>query len=373
YSTPFCRGRLIKPVLEGLGWLAGTVLLWRVPRCQGDGVGPERASVVIPARDEEGNLARLLASLAAQDPPPGEVVVADDHSSDGTAAVARRWGATVVTCPPLPAGWTGKTWACWTGAEAATGDPLVFLDADTELAPGGLGRVVTEHRRRGGLVSVQPFHVAVRPYEALSAYFNVVAMMGVEGFTPLRSHRPAGAFGPCLVCSRADYLAAGGHRAVAAEVVEDVALARRFTGAGLPVTCLGGAGTIRFRMYGEGLGQLVEGWTKNFAAGAGSTRLLTLALVSAWIAGSASAAWQVVAVLGRERPRRSPAAAAYLAFAVQLRWMLRRIGRFGWWPAVLYPLPLAFFNAVFARSLLQTYLRGRVRWRGRVVPVRPVR
>ncbi|HVE45175.1 MAG TPA: glycosyltransferase [Acidimicrobiales bacterium] len=428
--------------LELVRWLAGTWLLWRIRTCGVDTDDPPnrhldlagRAAmdegeglvvVVIPARDEEERLPRLLESLAVQDPRPAQVIVVDDASRDATAEVARSAGATVVAAGPLPAGWTGKSWACATGAEvagavaasrgdspagavaasrgddragavaasrgenpggagtetASTAAPphhearpalsavhatLVFLDADTTLAAGGLSRLLGEHRRRGGLVSVQPFHVMERPYEALSAFFNLVSMMGVGAFTPRRNARPAGAFGPCLVSSTADYAATGGHAHpdVRGRVVEDVALAQRFAGAGLPVSVLGGRGTISFRMYPRGLSQLVEGWTKNFATGASSTRPFTFVLISLWLSGCISAAWYM--------PAPAPLV-VYLAYTGQLAWMLRRIGRFGWWPVLLYPVPLAFFLVVFARSLVLTHLRGEVRWRGRTISTRSPR
>lgn len=374
--------------MQVLGWLAGTWLLWRVPRCrppledeQGS-VVPGGVSVVIPARDEEETLPRLLASLRAQEPAPRQVVVADDHSSDATARVAADGEATVVACDPLPRGWTGKSWACWTGAKSTDGATLVFLDADTELEKGALARVVDEHRRRGGLVSVQPFHRTERPYEAFSAFFNLVSMMGVEAFTPLSGRRSStGAFGPCLMCSRDDYLRAGGHQAVAGDVVEDVALARRFAAAGLPVTCLGGRGTISFRMYPGGPAQLVEGWTKNFAAGAGATRPVTFVMVSAWLAGCITTGAGLATALPRLRRRHRHrhgrgggiprVAGGYLAYALQLRWMLRRVGTFGWWPAAVYPAPLAGFLALFARSLVLTGVRREVSWKGRMVATGP--
>lgn len=355
--------------LEALRWGAGTWLLWRIATCAEGAGRAGGGTVVIPARDEEENLPRLLKSLADLNPRPAGVIVVDDGSRDATAEVARSVGATVVAAGPLPAGWTGKSWACAKGAEAAGGPragTLVFLDADTFLAPGGLSRILAEHDRRGGLVSVQPFHATERPYEALSAFFNLVSMMGVGAFTPRRHARPTGAFGPCLVCSTADYATAGGHAHpdVRRRVVEDVALAQRFAGVGLPVSVLAGRGTIAFRMYPGGIRQLVEGWTKNFATGATSTRPLTFVLISLWLSGCISAAWSLPA----------PAAAAvYLAYAGQLAWMLRRIGRFGWWPALLYPIPLAFFLVLFARSLVLTHLRGEVRWRGRTISTRSSR
>lgn len=366
--------------LESLRWLVGVWLLWSIPRCRaaadslaaGGGGSADLtgdAAVVVPARDEEATLPCLLASLAAQARAPAEVMVVDDWSEDATADVARLAGATVMACDVLPEGWTGKSWACWTGALATTATTLVFLDADTELAPGGLERVLGEHHRRGGLVSVQPFHVMRRPYERLSAFFNLVAMMGVDAFSPRGDRsRPRAAFGPCLVTSRHDYLAVGGHRAVRAEVVEDVALARRYTAAGHPVSCLGGRGSVNFRMYPAGLGQLIEGWSKNFAAGAGAAGPLTVALVSAWLSGCISAVWNLAAASwGFGSMSLSAAGALYAAYAVQLWWMLARVGRFGWWTAGAFPVPLAFFLVVFARSLLLTNVRGGVTWRGRVV------
>ena len=364
----------IRLVLEALRWSAGAWLLWRIPTCRSQAKGAPAASpsVIVPARNEATTLPRLLSSLASQHPPPAEILVVDDDSADGTAAVAKAAGATVVTPGPLPPGWTGKTWACHHGAQAATAPVLVFLDADTELEPGGLERLQSEHDRRGGLVSAAPDHVTERPYERLSAFFNLVAMMGVDAFTPLRKRQPRGAFGPCLVTSADDYRRAGGHEAVKGGVVEDVALAHRYTALGLPVTCLGGRGTVRYRMYPGGLGQLVEGWTKNFAAGAGATRPDTFVLVFVWISGCISAAWYVGAALaGGGSLHLAAAATLYAAYAGQLAWMLRRIGRFGWATAAAYPVPLAFFLGVFSRSLVRTHVRKKVTWRGRSIPTGP--
>ncbi|MGH9282014.1 MAG: glycosyltransferase, partial [Acidimicrobiales bacterium] len=186
-------------------------------------------------------------------------------------------------------------------------------------------------------------------------------------FHPLGRRRPPrGAFGPCLASSRADYEAVGGHRAVRSEVVEDVALAGRFTASGRPVTCLGGRGTIRFRMYPGGPAQLVEGWSKNFAAGAAATRPLTFLLVSLWLSGCISAA---AYPLGWAGVATGAGLALYAAYALQLGWMLRRVGRFGPATAAAYPVPLAFFLAVFARSVVLTRVRKQVTWRGRAVPI----
>ncbi len=359
-----------------LRWLCGCWLLWRVAP-----VGPRRdrtdeleiavvdrppCSIVIPARDEARTLPKLLASLAGERAPDDEVIVVDDASTDGTPAIALEGGARVVVAPPLPPDWTGKNSACWTGAHAATHDVLVFLDADTEVLPGGLDRLLADQRRHGGLLSAQPFHAVRRAYEQLSAFFNVVAMMGIDAFTPLGERRvPSGAFGPVLVTHRADYDRVGGHASVADQILDDVALARRYTEAGLRVTCLGGKGTVRFRMYPDGLRHLLEGWTKNFAGGAAGTRKVSLVLIAAWISLCLEAAWGLGAALLGRAADLGPAALIYAAVAGQVLWMLRRIGTFHPLTAAAYPIALAFFLFVFARSIFEVYVRRRVTWKGR--------
>lgn len=355
-------------ILFLVGWGAGWWLLWRVPlppEAHPDAaLGRTPVSVIVPARDEEAVLPVLLASLAPELGADDELIVVDDHSADATAVSARAGGATVVRAPALPAGWTGKAWACHSGAARATRATLIFLDADTRLEPGGLGRLTAGLAAAGGLYSVQPWHEVHRPHERLAAVFNVVAMMGTTAFTPGRDGRAAvGAFGPCLVTSMADYRRAGGHESVASSVLDDLALADRYRGAALPVTIHEGKGTISFRMYPLGLAQLVEGFTKNFALAAGAVGLATTVLITLWLA-----ALSAPVVLAAAAP--APAAICYAAAAAQMGAHLRRLGSFGARTAVLYPLAVAVFIAVFARSVAATLILGRVRWKGRAVATR---
>lgn len=348
------------------GFVSGCVLFAR-PRRLPPATGRDavRVSVVIPARDEAHALPELLDALAAQDARAAEVTVVDDQSQDATAEVARARGVDVVASEPLPDGWTGKTWACWQGARRATGDVLVFLDADTRPSTALLSRLAAVHARDGGLVSVQPYHRLSRLYECASALPNVVAFMGTGAASLRRGARITGAFGPCLVCSRADYLAAGGHEAVRDAIVEDVALARAFAARGLPVHAYAGRGTIEFRMYPLGARQLVEGWTKNLATGASGTPVLRTFGVALWITAMLTAVIALVASPG------AVTVAWYTAFACQLGLMLRPLGNFGA-TALVYPVAVLAFVALFVRSLVAT-ATNRVRWKGRSVAVRGAR
>jgi 4,4'-diaponeurosporenoate glycosyltransferase len=351
------------------GWLAGALLLWRVRTPVEPVVAGLAASVsvVIPARDEERNLPRLLASLDGQVEPPLEVLVVDDGSVDRTASLARAAGVGVVEAGPPPPGWLGKPWACQQGVTAASGDVLLLLDADTWLAPDGVARLVASHRALAadGLLSVQPFHHVERPYEELSAVCNVVPILASGMAAPGRPRPAVVAFGPCLV-TRADALRrVGGFEAVRAEIVEDAALARAYRGDGRPVACLGGGSTVAFRMYPDGIGTLVEGWTKNLAGGA--ARVAPVALLGAvlWVAAGLSVALDAVT------DPTVPVALAWAAIAAQLWWMLHRLGTFHWLTAVLFPIPLIAFVALFSRSLVLRLAHRPVTWRGRRIDPRP--
>ncbi len=327
-------------------------------------------SVIVPARNEEALLPRLLRSLRDQELAPLEVIVVDDDSSDATAEIAEAFGATVVSGAYLEPGWTGKNWACARGAAIARGEILLFLDADTVAGPELVAAMAAAVRSHGGLVSVQPFHRMERPYERLSALFNVVASMGI-GATSLRNVDVTGAYGPCLAIAAADYERIGGHASIAGEVLDDVALARRVRADGIAVHAFAGHDLIEFRMYPDGVGSLGRGWTKNFAAGAGTTPIGRLVLIAAWISGLIEAGWWTIAGLVTLPVGNSFSVvhgAFAVLFAVQLWVFLRRIGNFGA-TAWFHPIFVAAFLLVFIRSLAAT-LRGEVQWKERAVPTR---
>ncbi len=353
-------------------WLLGFMVLWKIPLLRItdiSGICDTSVSVIIPARNEAKTIGRLLVSLKSQTYRPTEITVVDDHSTDDTKGVALSYGAAAINSKAMPQGWFGKPWACWQGAGAASGDVLVFLDADTQLAPDGLARIVTEHKRAGGLISVQPYHQMKRAYEKLSAFFNIITMAGTGSFSLFAGKFAArGAFGPCLICSREDYFKTGGHSRARHQVLESMGVAGAFREAGLPVSCYGGKGAVLFRMYPDGLGSLTEGFSKGFAEGAGAISFLMLLLLVAWVAGGVSVTRHLIqSALGFGDVPFAFWVCLYGGFSAQIYWMLRRIGNFGPLTSVFYPLPLVFFVLVFFRSLLVKMGLGRVFWKGRQV------
>jgi len=332
-------------------WAGGFLLLPRLRPC-GDGMALESTpslSVIIPARNEAHNLPALLGSLAAQSVRPCEILVVDDGSTDHTAEVARELGARVMASEPLPAGWRGKTWACHQGAQAATGELLCFVDADTWFETGGLARILRGYD--GGAYSVGPWHAVRKPYEQLSLFFNLNMVMGTV---------PGGLFGQMLLVDQESYRHAGGHAAVRGRILENFRFAKQLLATGTAVRSVAGKGVLSFRMYPAGMGDLVAGWTKGFASGSGQTPRGTLLLIVAWMIGLMAA--PIGLLLAGE-----PVwwGLIYLLYAAQVTCFGRRVGAFRWYTALLYPLPLVFFFSVFARSAIRP--GKKVTWKGREI------
>lgn len=356
-------------------WLFGFFFFWRIRypgvALNAASLGPT-VSIIIPARNEAGNIGILIRSLRTQNPAPYEIIVVDDHSSDGTAAAARQEGCAVIQSKPLPEGWNGKPWACIQGAEHSSGDILLFLDADTCMEPGGLHRIVDSYERKKGLLSIQPYHRMQKAYERLAAFFNIITMAGMNAFTLLGDRvKPLGAFGPCLACSRQDYFAAGGHRHenVRMAVLESVALGKAFLASHLSVHCYGGKGSISFRMYPDGFSSLVEGFSKGFATGAGTVSPGSLLLTVCWISGGFAVTRHLVqAGFMLDGAAIFSFSALYVFYVLQIHWMLSRIGNFGIATALFFVIPLIFFFVVFLLSLIRIFILKRVSWKGRIVP-----
>ena len=225
-------------------------------------------SVIIPARNEEDNLASCLESLVTQTGVSFEIIVVNDHSTDRTAEIAKSFSAVrVVDAGPLPDGWTGKNNAVATGARAARGGWLLFTDADTVHLPGSLARALNEaQENQADLLSYSPEQIAVTFWEM--AVLPVVFAELARQYPPSKVSDPkspiAAANGQYLLIKREVYDGIGGHTAVASNILEDVALASIVKSSGHKIRFRYAADAVRTRMY-RNFRQLREGWTKNLA------------------------------------------------------------------------------------------------------------
>ncbi len=235
-----------------------------------------RVSIVLPARNEAVHIAACIRSIRASTWPDLELIVVDDHSTDGTGALARAAAADdarvkVVDAPDLPAGWFGKQWACQSGAAHATGSLLLFTDADTRHAPDLVGRMVRMRERRGAeLLSVAGHQEMGTVWERAvqPSVFTLILTRygGAEAMERATHPRDVVANGQCFMLSRRVYDAIGGHEPVRGFVVEDVMMAQTIQARGDRVSLALGIAQLSTRMY-DGLGSLMKGWGKNMYAG----------------------------------------------------------------------------------------------------------
>jgi glycosyltransferase involved in cell wall biosynthesis len=331
-------------------------------------------SAIVPARDEEASIAVAVESLAAQ-PEITEIIVINDQSTDGTAAELDRLSALypqlrVLQTSALPNGWVGKNYAVSLGAAQATGDWLLFTDADGVHLPGSTAHALADAAATGaGLVSYSPeqemhtwWERALIPfiYARLGQKFSYEAVNDPES-------PAAAANGQYLLIRREDYERIKGHAAVAGEVLEDVALAQLAKQAGIRLHFASGFGIIRVRMY-RTFGAMWQGWTKNLfpligGMSGGTSRAVGRELrgVVPWIPlllllltplHLTLGVLGVVLLAGRH--------AAYAA-------TLRR-NRFPAALAIYYMSAVALYAAVLLTSEWR-YAHGSVSWKGREYPV----
>ena len=323
--------------------------------------GPERVSVLVPMRNEAGTAADCLAAVLAQDGVT-EVLVLDDGSADGTARIARATGARVLAGRPLPAGWLGKPHACQQLADAAdpAADVLVFLDADVRLRPGAIAATVALLGERD-LVCPYPRQVAGTAAERL---VQPLLQWSWLTFLPLRlaerSPRPSlsAANGQLLAVRRAAYERAGGHAAVRADVVEDVALLRAVKRAGGRGGVADGTALAECRMYAS-WPELRDGYTKSLWAAFGSPAR------AAGVAGLLALGY-VVPPLGALLGSKT-GLAGYAAGVMGRALTARRTGGRACPDALAHPVSVAAFGWLTARSL-HAHRAGTLTWKGRRLP-----
>ncbi len=351
--------------------LTGFFILYRVNECRRSdsiSISIPGISIIIPARNEENTLPWLLNSLKSQTLLPDEIIVVDDNSEDRTALVAEEHGARLVSALSLPEGWQGKTWSCYRGAQEASQEIFIFLDADTFLEPDGLEKMAHTFIKSAGAISILPYHKIKKIHEAFSAFFNIMQLIGMNCFSISKGKNPAGMFGPCIIISRKDYMEIEGHKSVKGEVLEHYALSSVLQKHNIPVKLFIGRGSLNMRMYPEGWKALIQGWSKSFMSGANKTPGLVFRLSIMWISGLLiTPVFLIFSIISLDTVWIVSWTIIYIFYVVQLLIQFRRAGCFPVWSAVLYPVNLLFFLAVFAYAGYMTSSSKNISWKGRKI------
>lgn len=252
------------------------LVLWNVMRWPRPGPAGQRftkaCSVLIPARNEQGNIASCLEAVLRQGEAVREILVCDDHSTDSTASIVKQLEQNdarirLITPDALPSGWCGKPFACATLAAEANGEWLLFIDADSRLYDEAVDRMLHEASARNiTFLSCWPGLVLQGFWEK-----TLMPMLNFVVFTlfpaPLSLKRQDAslglAHGACILARRDEYKKIGGHEAVHNEIFEDTSLARIWRAKGGRGICLDGQDIVHVRMYDSFHG-IWSGFRKNF-------------------------------------------------------------------------------------------------------------
>jgi chlorobactene glucosyltransferase len=338
-------------------------------------------TIIVPARNEERNIRECVASLLAQDYPRFEVVVVDDASTDATPAIladlqhSRPNGdrLRVEHVRELPEGWAGKPHALHVGAGAATGEWLLFTDADTRHAPEALRTAVAIAQDRD--LDLLSYGTRQELPDFWGRVLMPMAYMGISMmYAPDAVNDPkssvAIANGQFILIRRATYEALGGYAApsLRATVVDDRDLAvavKRATG---KLAMVDGRHLVRTRMY-HGLREHFDGWSKNAYVGSRGGPLFYLAMIAGLpLATLGPFALLLHGLWYRNRTATASGAlatAALLAYRVKLDEELGVPRRY----AITHPLAGAVFSGILLRSLWRKLSGRGVTWRGRTIRV----
>ena len=329
-------------------------------------------SVLVPARNEERNIAACLEGLVAQNYSNCEIIVLNDHSEDCTAEIVKQLSESnsqikLIEGKPLPAGWTGKNWACHQLSQKASGEILIFTDADNRHAIDAIANTVGWIQKLNlGLFSAFPQQITVTLPEKL--VIPVIDMF-VYAALPLwltyyaRSPSLSAANGQWIAFTREAYQRIGGHQEVQNKIVEDVELSRLAKRKGIKILTSPGTGAVSGHMYNS-LSETWEGFSKNLFGLMGYKTIPFFVVLLVLLS---------ICVLPYFLVWISPFT-TLAAIAIALNILLRLIMVCKYkhpilTSIVLHPIAIVFTAMIGLNSFL-CYKRGRVQWKGREINLR---
>lgn len=351
-------------------------LRWREPPDAAACPADTRVAVIVPARNEQLDLADALHSLLTQESVELRVCVVNDHSIDRTGAIADEVArddarVTVIHDPELRPGWLGKANAMQTAAARAQGEFLLFTDADVRHAPRLLATALAEMRQRKlDLLSLFPRLECVTFWEHVIWPIYVAGLARLAGPAVVdEQSREALGVGAFLLVKRSVFDAVGGFESVRGEMLDDVMFATQVKRAGFRVRCYAAPQWLRVRMFKSNR-DAFWGPTKNVLSGLRGRYWLAPAALLAWIAIYSGPAAAIVAGLFAERIGlvlfgSGVYAAQCLQLVVARDWLELR-----WWKAIAFPLCSLSVACCMTRAWLLYMARGAIYWRNRSVRVR---
>jgi len=334
-------------------------------------------SIIVPARNEEQEIERALSSLIALDYHNFEVIAVDDRSTDATGAIMDQLAASakgklkVIHVDDLPSDWLGKTHAMWLAAGQASGDWLLFTDADVIFKPDALCRAITyAERERADHVVLFPRMIMKRAGERMMiAFFQTLFMFGHRPWKvadpKTKDHMGVGAFN---LIRASCYKAIGTYQRLRMEVLDDMKLGKVVKQSGFAQRNVFGEDLISIRWAAGAMG-VVNNLTKNFFA------VLSYRWWLALISCCGLVLLNLVPFLGAAFAHGNARAGYCVALASMLA-IYVGMSRKSDVPAryfLLHPVSTLLFVYTMLRSTLLTLGRGGVTWRGTFYPIAALR
>jgi hypothetical protein len=331
-----------------------------------------RISLIFAARDEEEKLPAALATLTALDYPNLEIMAVDDRSQDSTRKILEEFAQAhsrlrVLHIVELPSGWLGKPHALQKAYEASTGEWLLFTDADVRFAPDVLRRAATLVKKRAvdhltlfGDVEMHGFWETT-----LLTFFGMAFHLATDPYRVGNPHsRTYVGVGAFQMLKRVAYEAAGTHRRLAMEVLDDMKLGKIVKQAGFR-SCAGMAADAVVVRWHAGAGNIVRGVTKNFFASSGYSLTVVIFSAAGVLLTNAAPFVAVFAAHGWTQIFAAIAVSIAVGFHVGVNVVLRVSPLY----ALTHPIGAILFCYMLLRSTVVTLWQGGVTWRGTFYPL----
>jgi cellulose synthase/poly-beta-1,6-N-acetylglucosamine synthase-like glycosyltransferase len=341
--------------------------------------GNPRVSIIVPACNEEETVEEALGRLLALDYDNYEVIVVDDRSTDATGEILDRVATSpqahgclkVIHIDALPSGWLGKTHAMWTAAQQATGEWILFTDADVLFKPDSLRRALAyAEAEPADHVVLFPRMIMKRPGEKMMiAFFQTLFVFGHRPWKvaepDTEDHMGVGAFN---LIRRKVYESVGTYKALRLEVLDDMKLGKVVKKAGYAQRNVFGGDLISIR-WAKGAMGVVRNLTKNFFAIMSFQWLRALLSCAALLFLNL---WPFLGVwLAHGWARLPYAVALFSMFSIYFGMSLH--SSVPPYYFVLHPISTVLFTYTMIRSMCLTLWRGGVVWRGTKYPLEELR
>ncbi|MEA2015844.1 MAG: glycosyltransferase [Actinomycetota bacterium] len=335
-------------------------------------------SVLIPARNEEANIKRCLLSLTKQDYTNIEILVLDDSSTDSTAEIVKGLSKKdkrirLYHGKKLKKGWMGKPYACHQLAGYASGDYLIFTDADTLHFPGSVsGAVASLLRNKLGGLSVFSKEIMVTIHERMMVPFGVYMILCFMPLFLVKKAKSAlfcTAIGQFMLFKRDVYEKIGGHESVKSEVLEDIKISKRVKRAGYKFMIFDGRNNLYCRSY-RSFREVIRGYSKVlFAAFDYRLPIISVIIVLAsavllfpflWLVPAIIFKWPMI-VIELMVLQAAIILATRIVFSIRFRSRAIDI--------LLHPFSVIYLVLIAINSVFNTIAGTGVNWKGRVYDI----